>query len=294
MDGRIYKVMDVQGKESPPVEEAHLFELARQGFLLPDTMICDIADRRWFRAGDHPALNVIFGQRGVPVSKPRLRTVSPPAPPAGSPAVHERTQWEKTPENPIDANIAAGVRQGSWGPRDEVEWKTSCFWHWAWLLISAMLLSGACRVAWEFIRERSGLRGLWLIAVLGFAALTTYCVMRLRRLYVYHAFGHKQWQVPAAIVGGLFLLPLLFPMDSMTVPTTLPQMAGQYHRQMTEGEARSTFGDPVRIDRSPYPGGADVWHYTTPEGAISIRFWNGQSDRAIVRYNNDYNNPTYL
>lgn len=79
-----YVVMGVNGKESPPMPAADLYAHVRSGRVLPQTMVCDLSNRQWVRAGDLPALGTLFRDQYGPATAPappQLRAQAPAQPP---------------------------------------------------------------------------------------------------------------------------------------------------------------------------------------------------------------------
>lgn len=97
------------------------------------------------------------------------------------------------------------------GPRDETEWKVSCFWHWLGLYLCVAPMLGLA-VHWIWFPESTTLLAIpalilgWPILLL-FGLATTFIVLRLRRLYVHYSSG-KKWWLTAIVVLALAAVPL--------------------------------------------------------------------------------------
>ncbi len=105
--------------------------------------------------------------------------------------------------SPPDPAQRYGVHRGTLsppGPQDAIEWRTSCFWFWIWLAISSCLLAIAAIVFYRTLtlpEPPIGALALEFIGCAGLGTWSTYCAMRLRRLYVYYAIAPHPWGVPA-------------------------------------------------------------------------------------------------
>jgi hypothetical protein len=105
------------------------------------------------------------------------------------------------------------------GPKDIVEWKTSCALHWFWLV--AAFLFGYAAIHYGIFMLGVGspiARYVGAVVALAAASLGALSVLRLRRLYVYYPFGPTRpirtiavlgTLCAATIVGSIFIAPML-------------------------------------------------------------------------------------
>jgi uncharacterized membrane protein YgcG len=93
------------------------------------------------------------------------------------------------------------------GPRDQVEWMSSCIWNWIALFFVTTSLCFSVRLMFDRTAP-DDTRGYALMFCLGLGSLFSFLVLRLRRLYIYFAFRRYRWWIPALIVAGLVGLML--------------------------------------------------------------------------------------
>lgn len=93
------------------------------------------------------------------------------------------------------------------GPRDQVEWMSSCIWTWVGtFFIASMFCFGVRGLFDESLSDSA--RGFELLFCLIFCSILTALIHRLRRLYIYFAFRRYRWWVPTAIVSCLIAIML--------------------------------------------------------------------------------------
>lgn len=97
---------------------------------------------------------------------------------------------------------AAPTVQQVGGPRDQVEWMSSCIWTWVGLFFATTILCFELRLAFDTTVSDTT-RGFAVLFALVLASICTALVHRLRRLYIYFAFRRYRWWIPAAIMVGL-------------------------------------------------------------------------------------------
>ena len=106
-----------------------------------------------------------------------------------------------------------GLRRSSnayqaYGPKDRIEWNVSAFWHWFGLYLCGGIATGA---AWSILRLGDTLpyaHNWWLLCLVLALFGGSFCVLRLRRLYLYFAAERRPWWLSAGTVCALILLPL--------------------------------------------------------------------------------------
>lgn len=143
-----------------------------------NTILCPTCGRRFQSTAPPVNQTQVFTSGGIPPTQPL---------------------YPQTPFAPAPPQVG--------GPRDQVEWMSSCIWTWIGLFFVATSLSFGIRTMFDKTMSDST-HGIALLICLILGSICTALIHRLRRLYIYFAFRRYRWWVPAIIVTGLIGLML--------------------------------------------------------------------------------------
>lgn len=143
--------------------------------------------------GQRLALNMtVCGRCHTPY---QVKPVATPVPSA--PVPHVQIQ-------PMPASLTAQA------PKDDVEWKVSAFWYWFGLYVC---LSVAVFSLWMFLHVLDILPGghwYWVLYIALACFGASFCILRLRRLYVYFSHEARPWHWSAITIAVLIIFPLVY------------------------------------------------------------------------------------
>ena len=153
------------------------------------------------------------------------------------------------------------------GPRDQVEWMSSCIWTWVGLFFVTTLLCFQVKAGFDTSTSETT-RGIVLMVALLFGAVFTALVHRLRRLYIYFAFRRYRWWIPACILAAWAVF-VVFPYSARSAGHSSSLVA---HR--SEFDNPSAYGHVDTINEGRYMGPPN--YMRVPEG------WNLQQIETMV------------
>jgi hypothetical protein len=91
----MFKMIDASGAESAPFDSDTLISYARQGIILPATMILDIAAGRWAPAGEHPLLGGAPPASAAGAIPPTTGSLGSYVPYVPNPQASRASSWPK-------------------------------------------------------------------------------------------------------------------------------------------------------------------------------------------------------